>query len=981
MHELPKQIDHQAVKPSSKNGSFFGGGGSPPFFQAKLKVNDASDPLEKAADEAAERAVGPEPMKNLGALGAPILPPNDPKNIEKVTSIGRGRALDPEIRTFMESRMGADFSTVTIQTDGAAAKSAEDLGARAYAYGEQIVFAPGAFQPQTTAGRRLLAHELAHVLQQRAMSGGPVVQKDDAMAKGTEPEIPSLDNEKGLSYNFMYKNGMWVLRTEWYWNDPEALQSGNWTTNPKKNLVMLNEMKEKGAIAAYPQEQLAEFAKTMEVAVNKDTTYKFVSVHPRIDFYTGLGLMKGERIRVILTDDGGMAIIFKKVDGESDEAVSGIIRREFERGVPGLPLTENGSLLIIALMADLTIQDQNESLRQIDREYCEELFSAGAWAKYQKGKKLGFSSGRKKRKKARWASGLEKDSKAALKQKKAENPEDKSLPDSISIEYDEDSKKYTATVKKGKKSVETTVKSGQEPDALLEELARKLRLKELDRFAERGESKKKLGAENFWAYEFLLLVRKRIYEEKKKYGGGDRVRDDFEDLPDKVGLGIDEHVKNQFQLFVQVQVKKHLVADEPDSKFEAKPDTERVKLKSEFEDKTVSIQLPLTEPMLDTDAKRAAVVEAVLPEIRAISRELRGNLILTDKEENTVDLSKYRTLSPYPAWIEPSDTRPDFIGVTGGEGKYRMVMNHVPFEGSADPLTGISVYFGRTVYYHWIILPAVSVLGAADYKSLKKYDWPLRRKAMQHLLQNKRIDPFEHTSGKSITDLFIGAAIEIQEDILQMNRGLRQVSERDPHVELELPIAEGEYVIFCNAFFKPEGGFYRLPSMAFFPVRLRDGFKLTDESVIAEENILEFLRQKLQTEESKTGEDRSEAEIEKLKGQIKGLEVNQKSTLGVRLTRTQQTLNRKIGWAKKLLSLLDDFEKKQAADSQKVDAKKVAFVEVLLQENDGVELVNFWLTELKGDRLAIPRFIADAEFNAKEVGKIDKRLDHYMIND
>lgn len=88
---------------------------------------------KKAADEAAERAVGPEPSRILEPW-APILPPNDPKNIEKVTSIGRGQALDPEIRTFMESRMGADFSTVTIQTDGAAAKSAEDLGARAYAY-------------------------------------------------------------------------------------------------------------------------------------------------------------------------------------------------------------------------------------------------------------------------------------------------------------------------------------------------------------------------------------------------------------------------------------------------------------------------------------------------------------------------------------------------------------------------------------------------------------------------------------------------------------------------------------------------------------------------------------------------------------------------------------------------------------------------------------------------------------------------------
>ncbi len=976
MHELLKQTDHQANKPSSKNGSFFGGGGRASFFQAKSRVNETSDPLEKSADEAAERAVGPEPMKKSGVLGSPNLPPSDPISAKEASTIGLGRALDPDLRAFMEVRMGADFSSVRIQTDGAAAKSAEDMGARAYAFGEQIVFSPGAFQPETAAGRRLLAHELAHVLQQRAMSGGPMVQKDDATAKDAEQEVPSLDKEEGLSYNFMYKNGMWVLRTEWYWNDSEAVQSGSWTTNPKKNLLILNEMKEKGAIAAYPQDRLEAFAKTMEVEVNKNTTKKFTSLIPRIDFYTGLGLLTGERIRVILTSDGGLVILFKKTEGESDAAVEGIIRREFERGVPGLPLTENGKGDIRHIADNLLYNDDIEPPFAINREWCEELFGVEAWAKYQKGKKLGFSTGRKKHRKAKWASGLEKDVKAVLKSQKTEDAEDKSLPDSISIEYDEESKKYKATARKGKKSVETTVKSGQEPDALLEELARKLRFKELDRFAERGESQNKLGAENFWAYEFLLLVRKRIYEEKKRYGGGDRVRQDFEDLPDKVSLGIDERVKNQFKLLVQVRVEKHAVAEDPESKFEAKPDSERVKMKSEFEDKAVAIRLPLFKSMLDTDSKRAFLVEAVLPEIRAISRELRGKLLLTDKKDDAVDLSKYRTLSPYPAWIEAADTRPDFIGVTGGAGKYDMVMNHVPFEGSSDNLTGISVYFGRTVYYDWIILPAAAALGAADYEPLKKYDWPMRRKAMQHLLQNKRLAPFEDHSGKSLLERFAGLLTGSVDAIMQLNRGMLQVSESDSNVELELPNAAGEYVIFCQAFFKPEDGLYRLPSMAFFPVWLRKGVDMAAEGAHAEANLLEFLRKKLQAEEAKSDEDRSEVEIEKLKVQIKALETNQSSTLYTRLSRTEIDLKRKIRWAKKLPSLLDDFEKKQSADSNKSVATKAAFVDVLLQEG-GPKLIDFWLNELHGDRYAISTFLAHAEIEVKEVGKIADRLGKY----
>jgi len=67
----------------------------------------------------------------------------------------------------MEPRFGHDFSQVRVHTDGRAAESAGEVGARAYTLGEHIVFGPGGFSPGPTSSQRLVAHELAHVVQQR----------------------------------------------------------------------------------------------------------------------------------------------------------------------------------------------------------------------------------------------------------------------------------------------------------------------------------------------------------------------------------------------------------------------------------------------------------------------------------------------------------------------------------------------------------------------------------------------------------------------------------------------------------------------------------------------------------------------------------------------------------------------------------------------------------------------------------------------
>jgi len=84
-----------------------------------------------------------------------------------------GQPLDANTRAFMEPRFGHDFSAVRTHTDTKAAGSARAVNALAYTVGRDVVFGAGQYAPQTSAGQRLLAHELTHVVQQRADTTTP----------------------------------------------------------------------------------------------------------------------------------------------------------------------------------------------------------------------------------------------------------------------------------------------------------------------------------------------------------------------------------------------------------------------------------------------------------------------------------------------------------------------------------------------------------------------------------------------------------------------------------------------------------------------------------------------------------------------------------------------------------------------------------------------------------------------------------------
>ena len=81
------------------------------------------------------------------------------------------RSLDPQTRAFMEPHFGHDFSRVRIHADAGASLAADAMQAQAFTVGSDIVMGSGKFTPSTPAGRKLLAHELTHVVQQRLRGG------------------------------------------------------------------------------------------------------------------------------------------------------------------------------------------------------------------------------------------------------------------------------------------------------------------------------------------------------------------------------------------------------------------------------------------------------------------------------------------------------------------------------------------------------------------------------------------------------------------------------------------------------------------------------------------------------------------------------------------------------------------------------------------------------------------------------------------
>lgn len=172
-------------------------------LQTKLTANQPGDMYEQEADHVAEQVMR---MEAPGSSIAPVIPDDESKDkllmrteasgiaaaettnvppiVHEVLNDGNGQALDGATRAFMEPRFGHDFSRVRVHTDERAAESARSVNALAYTVGRDVVFGCGQYATTTSEGRRLLAHELTHVVQQsshiiHASASGPQLQRKE----------------------------------------------------------------------------------------------------------------------------------------------------------------------------------------------------------------------------------------------------------------------------------------------------------------------------------------------------------------------------------------------------------------------------------------------------------------------------------------------------------------------------------------------------------------------------------------------------------------------------------------------------------------------------------------------------------------------------------------------------------------------------------------------------------------------------------
>lgn len=140
---------------------------------------------KKPKDPPKEAATLQRAAAGLGPAAAPAAPPV----VNRVLN-SPGRPLDTGTRSFMEPRFGHDFGGVRVHTDPQAAESARSVDAHAYTVGQHIVFDSGKYDPHTASGQKLLAHELAHTVQQRNVRHTP-----DVLPLRETPEYNHLENE------------------------------------------------------------------------------------------------------------------------------------------------------------------------------------------------------------------------------------------------------------------------------------------------------------------------------------------------------------------------------------------------------------------------------------------------------------------------------------------------------------------------------------------------------------------------------------------------------------------------------------------------------------------------------------------------------------------------------------------------------------------------------------------------------------------
>ncbi|WP_414569495.1 eCIS core domain-containing protein [Nostoc sp. CCY 9925] len=203
---------------------------------------------------------------NQGELG------EVPPIVHEVLS-SQGQPLDAHTRTFMESRFGHDFSSVRVHTDGKAGQSAQPVNALAYTVGRDVVFGAGHYNPGSTTGQRLLAHELTHTIQQ----SNSIQQSIAKLDSGHLADAPEQEAENAA--NIIFTNQAVNVTSHQSANIVQRENGGskeddNWVKDKNGTLYYKTEDEAKRRMKALQQEENGSEYRVKSFVLNKETYWR-----------------------------------------------------------------------------------------------------------------------------------------------------------------------------------------------------------------------------------------------------------------------------------------------------------------------------------------------------------------------------------------------------------------------------------------------------------------------------------------------------------------------------------------------------------------------------------------------------------------------------------------------------------------------------------------------------------------------------------
>nr|QNO51020.1 hypothetical protein EDLMLJLI_00013 [Methanosarcinales archaeon ANME-1 ERB6] len=169
-------------------------------IQAKLKVGQPDDKYEQEADRVAEQVMHAKDVPSR----TPEVTPKVQAHVNAMR--GGGQPLPDYIRSFFESRFGYDFRQVRVHNTSPSAEMAQAVNARAFTLGQDIVFGAGQYAPGTMEGKRLLAHELIHTIQQDPGLGVPSGLTIGSVADAAEQEADHISRIVDQTRQFHVKS-------------------------------------------------------------------------------------------------------------------------------------------------------------------------------------------------------------------------------------------------------------------------------------------------------------------------------------------------------------------------------------------------------------------------------------------------------------------------------------------------------------------------------------------------------------------------------------------------------------------------------------------------------------------------------------------------------------------------------------------------------------------------------------------------------